>query len=70
MSMKKKEFVPYERPAALSRIDAARYIGVSLRTLDELMRVGKLERVKIGAKVVLRFETLDAYLSANEAPAR
>ena len=54
---------------ALSRKDAAIYIGVSTRQLDNYAAAGELRRVKLGAKTVYRVSDLDAFLEARLQPA-
>ncbi len=48
---------------ALSRADAAKYLGISTRTLDNLLSAGELQRVKIGRKTVVRINDLDNFLA-------
>ena len=48
---------------ALSRIEAADYLSVSLRTVDSLLAKGKLKRTKIGRKTVIRILDLDEFLA-------
>ena len=50
---------------ALSRKDAAHYLSISTRLLDQLAADGKLTRAKIGAKSVFLIEDLDAFLNAS-----
>lgn len=58
--------------AALSRTQAAGYLGVSVRTLDELCRRGKLRRVSLTSdrgkwgRYVFRVQELDSFLKRNE----
>lgn len=54
------------QPAALSRIDSSRYLGVSLSTLDKLLREEKIKRLHIGRRVLIRLESLDNYLKSLE----
>lgn len=53
------------QPGALSRKDAAVYIGVSTRQLDNYARSGELRRVKLGAKTVFRVCDLDTFLESR-----
>lgn len=62
----------YERPAAderpagaLSRKDAANYLSVSTRQLDNYASAGLLPRIKLGAKSVFRVSDLDAFLASR-----
>lgn len=50
---------------ALGRKDAASYIGVSTRQLDNYARAGQLQRVKLGSKTVYRVIDLDAFLASR-----
>ena len=61
---------PNDKPpiGALPRMAAARYIGVTTRTLDKYAAAGELPRVKLGAKTVFRIADLDALLAANVQP--
>ncbi len=49
-------------PAALSRKDAARYLGIGERTLWSLSASGEIPCCKIRARVVYRRCDLDEYL--------
>lgn len=50
----------------LNRIGAAEYLGISLRTIDELISNGSLRVVRIGRSVRFRAESLEEFLEANE----
>lgn len=50
---------------ALSRKDAAAYIGCSTRYLDKLAKAGELRRAKIGAKTVYLRSELDRFLQSK-----
>lgn len=50
---------------AMGRQSAADYLGVSLRTLDYVVKRGELPRVMIGRKPVFRVVDLDAYLESR-----
>lgn len=52
-------------PGALNRLNAAKYLGISERTLDRLAESGELTRIRIGTAVVFRVIDLDAYLAAK-----
>ncbi|GAB5404594.1 MAG: hypothetical protein Aurels2KO_28250 [Aureliella sp.] len=57
-------------PAALSKRDAAEYIGVSYRFIDKLVAAGKLRRCRLGSKPMFRRADLDALLEQSiEQPA-
>ena len=49
---------------ALSRKDAANYLSISTRLLDQLARDGRLVRAKINWKTVFVLEDLDAFLQS------
>lgn len=54
------------RPAgALSRKDAASYLSVSTRQLDNYAAAGLIPRIKLGAKTVYRVADLDAFLESR-----
>lgn len=57
---------PTTPPAAMTRRDAARYLGVSVRTLDAIVADGHLPVVRVGRRVLLRRATIDAWLAARE----
>lgn len=57
---------PKSPVGALSKVDAAAYLGVSTRTVEKYIASGKLQAVKHGAKVTLRIADLDALLTANQ----
>ncbi len=50
---------------ALSKAEAAEYIGVSARYLDHLIADGELQKVKLGRKTVIRIMDLDRLLEQN-----
>ena len=55
------------RTASLfSRADAARYLAISVRKLDQLAASGKLPRVKIDACVRFLAADLDAFIEAQK----
>lgn len=47
---------------ALSRQQAANYLSISTRLLDDLLTAGDIPRIKIGRKTVVRVVDLDKYL--------
>ena len=54
---------------ALSKVDAAAYLGVSIRTVENYIAAGKLEPVMQGTKgtkVTLRIGDLDELLAAKQ----
>lgn len=48
---------------ALSRVEAAQYLSISTRLLDDLLSAGTIPRIKIGRKTLVRVIDLDAYLA-------
>ena len=51
---------------ALSINEAAEYSGIGRNTLRMLVRWKKLSSLHIGNKIIIRTETLDTFLIANE----
>lgn len=49
----------------LDRRDAARYLGISMRSLDYLAARGQIRRVRIGRKPIYPVVELDRYLVTN-----
>jgi excisionase family DNA binding protein len=57
-------------PPLLKRRDAARYLGVSLPTLDTLVRQGRLPVVRFGPRLVfLSRSDLDQFIADNRRSA-
>ena len=52
--------------AMLTVNEAAEYSGIGRNTLRILIRWDKFPVIKIGTKTIIRTETLDKFLSANE----
>lgn len=50
-------------PLLRDKRDAARALGVSLSTLERLIRAGRLPAVKVGAATRIRQSDLDAFVS-------
>lgn len=50
----------------LSINEAAEYSGIGRNTLRMLVRWNKLSSLHIGNKIIIRTETLDKFLIANE----
>lgn len=48
---------------ALSRVQAAEYLSISTRLLDDLLTAGEIKKIKIGRKTLVRVIDLDAYLA-------
>lgn len=48
---------------ALSRVEAAQYLSISTRLLDDLLTAGAIKKIKIGRKTLVRVIDLDAYLA-------
>lgn len=62
--MKKKENIETVKAGYLRRNDAARYLGVSLRTIGNLQTARRLPFSKIGEKSVLfKVADLDAFVA-------
>jgi excisionase family DNA binding protein len=57
-------------PAALSKADAARFLGVTEQTVEQLIRTRKLAYAKVGSQRgrVLAVEDLRAFVPANRQP--
>lgn len=53
---------------ALSRKDAASYIGCSTRYLDKLAKAGELRRAKLGSKTIYLRSELDRFLLSKMQP--
>ena len=51
---------------ALTVNEAAEYSGIGRNTLRTLVRWGKIPVIQIGNKTIIRTETLDLFLVANE----
>lgn len=51
---------------ALSINEASEYSGIGRNTLRMLVRWNKLSSLHIGNKIIIRTETLDKFLIANE----
>ena len=54
-----------KQKGSLTRIDAAAYLSVSLRTLDLYIQAGEIPRVKLGRKTVIRVVDLDKFLEGK-----
>ncbi len=65
----RKQFTPRKVVAhpqgAFSRSDAAAYLSVSTRFLDQLVSDGKLQRCRLSAKPLFRRCDLDALLARS-----
>ena len=48
---------------ALGRAEAAKYLGISTRLLDDLLSAETITKIKIGRKTLVRLCDLDAYLA-------
>lgn len=51
-----------------SRQDAAKYLNVSLRTLDAMLADGEIQPVRFGRTVRIHKNVLDALVSGHELP--
>ena len=55
-----------DRPVgALSRQDAANYLGISTRYLDDLLSAGQIPKIKLGRKTLVRILDLDQFLASK-----
>lgn len=63
--MVKKVSAP-NNPPLMDRKEAAAYLNISLRTLDELTKNGKIKYSKIESAVRFKQSELDAYVTRNE----
>ena len=55
-----------KRLGALPRPEAAKYLGISTRLLDDLLSAGEIQRVKIGRKTVVRVDDLENFLNRKK----
>lgn len=53
------------KKGALSRIEAAQYLSISTRLLDDLLTQGIIPKIKIGRKTLVRICDLDAFLASK-----
>lgn len=53
---------------ALSREEAARYLSMSTRHLDKMVKQEKLQKVKVGRKTLFRIVDLDEFLARHLHP--
>lgn len=61
--------VPDQKPSLqplMSRKEAAEYLNISERSLDDLTKNGKIKYLKINSVVRFRLSDLDAFISKNE----
>ena len=60
---------PTAPAGALSRAEAAAYLSISTRLLDDLLTAGDIKKLKLGRKTLIRVCDLDDYLAklAGEA---
>lgn len=56
--------------ATLSRKQAATFLGISTRTLDELVTAGSIPSLMLGGRRLFRRETLERRLVELEAKAK
>ena len=54
------------QPIAVSFKQAAQLLGVTLPTLDEPVRTGKLRTFRIGRRRLIRLDSLNAFAQAQE----
>ncbi|MGL4512081.1 MAG: helix-turn-helix domain-containing protein [Lacipirellulaceae bacterium] len=60
---------PTPTPRYLTRPEAASYSAISLRTLDALVAEGSLPVARIGSRVVVDRDDLDAFLAGRKVRA-
>lgn len=65
--MEKKRVTTACPPAGMSPEQAAHYSGLSRGTIDRLRKAGKLRSSKIGNRVIILRESIDALLREAEA---
>lgn len=57
--------LPFDCPRGLSRIEAARYVGVSPSTFDKLIAEGRMPRPKrVGARLIFDSREIDLAFDA------
>ena len=49
----------------LNRREAALYLSISTRLLDDLLSAGEIQKVKIGRKTVVPIRSLDSYIESK-----
>lgn len=64
--MQQTQILPFIKPGAMNRHHAARYLGISLRKLDEKRATGEITSKLLDGKIVIRTDELDRYLSQLE----
>ncbi len=55
----------YVEPLAIGRVEAARLLGVSVRTLDTMIARRELRGRRIGRRIVFPLEELHRFLSKD-----
>jgi excisionase family DNA binding protein len=55
-----------EEAVCVSRVEAARLLGISVTTLDRLAKAGEITRLKPRGRVLYRPETLEAWAREHE----
>lgn len=55
-------------PDLLSRKEASEFLGISCPTVDLMMRQGRVERVHVGRRVLIRREDLEAIVASKRKP--
>lgn len=49
-----------------SREEAAKYIGVSVRTIDTFVKTGQLVAIRLGSRVRFDYKDLDAFIKKKK----
>ena len=57
--------IAQQQAGAVGRKQAASYLSISTRKLDQLAANGELLRIKIGSKTLFRVVDLDAFLESK-----
>ena len=56
---------PGDAPLLVSRDAAAHRLGVHARTVDRLLRKGALRPVRVGARVLIAADSIEAFIQAG-----
>ena len=54
-------------PLAVSRVDAAKAVGISLRSICDELDSGRLEAVRYNARVLVPVKSLEKWLASRPA---
>ena len=53
-------------PRLARRLDVAEYLGIPVEGVDSLLKNGELKKVKIGRRVLIDIEEVDALIEARK----